>query len=39
MTLLNSLIKTANKAEATFCNVLCKGMILPWALLFQDDLL
>jgi hypothetical protein len=36
---LNSLIKTANKAEATFCKVLCKGTILPWALLFQDDLL
>ena len=27
-TVLNSLITTANKAEAMFCNILCKGMIL-----------
>jgi hypothetical protein len=39
MTVLNSLIKSANKAEATFHNVLCKGMIPQWALLFQDDFL
>jgi hypothetical protein len=32
MTVLNSLIKTANKAEATFCNTGHKGMIPHWAL-------